>query len=253
VFIDERAVGALRGQELRQMRRRVSIIFQDPKSSLNPTMRVGDIIAEPMVIHDVGTSASRRARVIELLSRVGMDAQMASRYPHEFSGGQRQRISIARALALKPDFVICDEPTSALDVSIQADVIALLQQLKHDMGLTLLFISHNLGVVDMIADRVAVMYLGKIVEIGPASQVIRNPMHPYTKALLSAAPVADPEVQHTRSRIELRGSPPSAIDPPTGCSFHPRCPIAQDGCSKAVQSLQISPDRRLIACSVVAP
>ncbi len=229
--------------------RHATMIFQDPFGSLNPRMRVRDIIAEPLRVHQLCRSSDEeRHRVEWLLRKVGLTTDMAGRYPHEFSGGQRQRIGIARALALNPRFIVCDEPTSALDVSIQAEMIELLNALKRELGLTLLFISHALGVVEQVADRVAVMYLGRIVEIGTTAQVIGNPQHPYTQALINAAPIPDPAVQRTRPRVALNGAPASAINPPSGCVFHPRCPQRQVGCDRYIQQLTALPDTRQVAC-----
>ncbi len=214
---------------MRLKRRQMQIIFQDPFGSLNPRMSIGAIIAEPLHIHGVGDRDSRRRRVGELLELVGLSPDHARRYPHEFSGGQRQRIGIARALALEPGFIVCDEPVSALDVSIQAQIVTLMQDLQRRLGLTYLFISHNLGIVRQIADRVAVMYLGRIVEIGDAEALFAAPRHPYTKALLSAVPHPDPD--HKVDRLRLKGDPPSPFNPPTGCRFHTRCPFAEARCS----------------------
>jgi oligopeptide/dipeptide ABC transporter ATP-binding protein len=231
---------------MRMKRREMQIIFQDPFGSLNPRMSVGAIIAEPLVIHGVGDSGSRRRRVGELLELVGLSPDHAKRYPHEFSGGQRQRIGIARALALEPGFIVCDEPVSALDVSIQAQIINLMQDLQRRLGLTYLFISHNLGIVWQIADRVAVMYLGKIVEIGQAEVLFAAPRHPYTKALLSAVPHPDPD--HKVKRLRLMGDPPSPFDPPTGCRFHTRCPVAQPRCSAEEPVLRSFGSSQATAC-----
>ncbi len=221
---------------MRLKRREMQIIFQDPFGSLNPRMSVGAIIAEPLVIHGAGDRMSRRRRVGDLLALVGLSPDHARRYPHEFSGGQRQRIGIARALALEPGFIVCDEPVSALDVSIQAQIITLMQDLQRRLGLTYLFISHNLGIVRQIANRVAVMYLGKIVEIGEADALFAAPRHPYTKALLSAVPHPDPD--HKVERLRLQGDPPSPFSPPPGCRFHTRCPIAQERCSAIEPALR---------------
>ncbi len=223
-----RDLAQLSPDALRQHRRDLQIIFQDPFGSLNPRMSVGKIIAEPLVIHGVGDGRAREARVHELLRLVGLAPEHARRYPHEFSGGQRQRIGIARALALEPKFIVCDEPVSALDVSIQAQVINLMQDLQRRLGLTYLFISHNLAVVRQIANRVAVMYLGRIVETAATDELFANPQHPYTKALLSAVPVADPD--RPRNRTLLHGDVPSPLAPPSGCRFHTRCPIAEARC-----------------------
>jgi len=211
---------------LRGYRRKMQIIFQDPFGSLNPRMTVGDIIAEPLAVHGLADRSDRRGRAGELLERVGLSAGYVSRYPHEFSGGQRQRIGIARALAAQPEFIVCDEPVSALDVSIQAQILNLLADLQQELGLTYLFIAHNLAVVEHFADEVAVMYLGRIVEKAPADKLYANPTHPYTQALLSAVPVPDPTAKS--DRVKLPGETPSPISPPPGCAFHPRCPLTRE-------------------------
>lgn len=219
------------GNSLRQMRKQMQIIFQDPFASLNPRMTVGSIVSEPLQIHKMYPNKKERQQYVEdLLERVGLNPYFINRYPHEFSGGQRQRIGIARALALQPSFIVADEPISALDVSIQAQVVNLMQELQQELGLTYLFIAHDLSMVRHICDRVAVMYLGKIVELGPVDDVYDNPQHPYTQALLSAVPVPDPTVEESRQRIIIAGDLPSPANPPTGCNFNTRCPVAFDLC-----------------------
>ena len=223
VSFDGIELGKLKTNELRKMRRRMQIIFQDPYGSLDPRMTVGSIISEPIETHHLAEGAARKQRIADLLRIVGLDPNYVTRYPHEFSGGQRQRIGVARALAVEPEFIVCDEPISALDVSIQAQVLNLLTDLREQLGLTYLFIAHDLSVVKHISDRVAVMYLGKIVEIGPPDQMYAAPGHPYTRALLSAVPVPDPEAERKRKRVILTGDVPSPVNPPSGCRFHTRC------------------------------
>jgi oligopeptide transport system ATP-binding protein len=219
----------LKGKRLREQRKRMQMIFQDPYASLNSRMTVGDIIGEPLLVHRMGDKAGRKAKVRELLETVGINPNTLNRYPHEFSGGQRQRIGIARALAVEPNFIVCDEPISALDVSIRAQIINLLQQLQREFGLTYLFIAHDLSVVRHISDRVAVMYLGRVVELAENATLYEAPMHPYTQALLSAVPIPDPEAEERRRPVVLAGDVPSPVEPPSGCHFHTRCPAAREG------------------------
>ena len=238
ILFERRDITHLSQRELRPLRRRMQIIFQDPYSSLNPRMTVREIVGEAISIHRLAkTRADEEARVVQLLERVGLRPDAMSRYPHEFSGGQRQRIGIARALAVEPEFIVCDEPISALDVSIQAQIVNLLLELQETMGLAYLFVSHDLTIVQHVSRRVAVMYLGKIVEQATAERLYREPRHPYTRALLAAAPRPDPE--RKRVRLVLEGDVPSAIDPPSGCAFHPRCPRRVPGtCEREVPRLE---------------
>jgi oligopeptide transport system ATP-binding protein len=238
VVFDGQDLVQMKGRQLRAMRRQMQVIFQDPYSSLNPRMNCGNIVGEPLLVHKLTHSkAEYRERVAELLNVVGLNPYMADRFPHEFSGGQRQRIGIARALAVQPQFIVADEPVSALDVSIQAQVINLLQEIQDQFGLTFLFIAHDLAVVRHISNRVAVMYLGHIVEVADQDELYKNPLHPYTKALLSAVPIPDPMVEGTRERIILQGDVPSPLRPPPGCVFHTRCPVAIDDCHMAVPEI----------------
>ena len=231
VFFEGVDITKSKGEDLRKMRRRMQMIFQDPYASLNPRMTVGSIIGEPLEVHNIGSNKKeRQERVQELLKTVGLNPYFVNRYPHEFSGGQRQRIGVARALAVNPAFIVCDEPISALDVSIQAQIINLLEDLQDELGLTYLFIAHDLSVVRHISDRIAVMYLGKIVELADRDELYENPMHPYTQALLSAVPIPDPKIETQRKRIILEGDVPSPANPPKGCNFSTRCPRVMDIC-----------------------
>ena len=252
VYFDGKDVAKMSRKELKEMRRDMQFIFQDPQASLNPRMTIGEIVSEPMVIHNVGTKEERMQRVRELLDVVGLNPEHINRYPHEFSGGQRQRIGIARAFVLRPKLIICDEPVSALDVSIQAQVLNLLKDLQDHYGTAYLFIAHDLSVVQHISDRVGVMYLGKMVEISDWKTLYTEPHHPYTQSLLSAVPVPDPDVQKTRKRIILHGDPPSPIDPPSGCRFHTRCPIAKEICSKEQPELAEVAPGHFCACHCAA-
>lgn len=234
--------------EVRDVRRDLQMVFQDPYASLNPRMTVFDTLAEPLRVHRVCEPSEIPAKVAELMQHVGLAPRFMQKYPHEFSGGQRQRIAIARALALQPKVVIADEPVSALDVSIQAQILNLLSQLTKKMNLTLIFIAHDLSVVKHISDRIAVMYLGKIVELGRAVDVIERPLHPYTRALVSAIPTPNPDAERTRQRIVLPGDPPSPINPPVGCTFHPRCPYALEKCKAAVPPLIPAEADRTVRC-----
>ena len=241
----------MKGEPLRKMRAHMQPIFQDPFASLNPRMNVGDIIGEPLEVHNLAKGKELTDKVNDLLEKVGLAPEMAERYPHEFSGGQRQRIGIARALSASPSFIVCDEAVSALDVSIQGQIIKLLIKLREELNLTYLFISHDLSVVRHISDRVAVMYLGKIVEITTSDQIYSNPKHPYTISLLSAVPIPDPAVDRTRKRIMLKGDVPSPINPPSGCPFHTRCQMAVETCSSLDQKLRNMGEEHWVACDQV--
>ncbi len=249
VTFDGVDVGSLNAPELRKLRRRMQMVFQDPYSSLNPRQNVGNIVGEPMQIHGIASGKDMEKKVAELLDVVGLPAGAANRYPHEFSGGQRQRIGLARSLSLNPDLIVADEPVSALDVSIQAQMINLLEDLQKEFDLTYLFIAHDLAVVRHISDRIAVMYLGKIVEVASADRLYTDPAHPYTMALLSAVPIPDPEVERKRQRIILKGDLPSPVNPPSGCRFHTRCPFRQaERCDTEVPVLRPIDDGSLVAC-----
>jgi oligopeptide transport system ATP-binding protein len=248
IAFDGQDISTLRRRELRPLRRELQIVFQDPYASLNPRKRIGSIVGAPLEIHGVADRAERRRQVHELLEKVGLSPEHYNRYPHEFSGGQRQRIGVARALALRPKLVIADEPVSALDVSIQAQVINLLEDLQEDFDLTYVFIAHDLGVVRHVSDRIAVMYLGKIVEISPAEELYERPIMPYTEALLSAVPIPDPRESASRDRIVLKGDVPSPVNPPSGCRFHPRCRYATEICSQIEPPLTDYGNGHLAAC-----
>ena len=246
ISFDGQTVTGMPKRELTALRREMQIIFQDPYSSLNPRMRVGEIIGEPLVVHDLARGKEIREQVLTLMKKVGLSAEHFDRYPHEFSGGQRQRIGIARTLAVQPRLVVADEPVSALDLSIQAQIVNLLKDLQQELGLTYLFISHDLGVIEHVCDRVAVMYLGRIVEIADAEQLYQKPRHPYTEALLNAVPIPDPN--RVRQHQILSGEIPSPIDPPSGCHFHPRCPYVQEICRQEYPPLTVQTDGHQSAC-----
>ena len=249
VLFDGQELTGMSTRQMRVMRRQMQVIFQDPYSSLNPRMTAGNIIGEPLIVHGlVNSKEEYRERVAELLQNVGLNPYMADRFPHEFSGGQRQRIGVARALSVDPSFIVCDEPVSALDVSIQAQIVNLLEDLQEQFDLTYLFIAHDLSVVRHISNRVAVMYLGHIVEIADRNEIYQNPLHPYTRALLSAVPIPDPVIDAQRERILLSGEVPSPLNPPSGCVFHPRCPIAIDSCSNVTPELREVESGHWAAC-----
>ena len=251
VYYGDIDLTTLPSEEMRRMRRKMQMIFQDPYASLNPRMTVGEIVGEPLIVHNIAKNNEVQERVGRLLELVGLNSAYVNRYPHEFSGGQRQRIGVARALALQPELIVCDEPISALDVSIQAQVVNLLEDLQDQFDLTYLFIAHDLSMVRHISDRVGVMYLGKIVELASRNDVYANPLHPYTKALLSAVPVADPLIEEKRERIILQGDVPSPVNPPSGCHFRTRCPLAVDLCAqKEPEWREITPSH-WVACHLV--
>jgi len=253
VFFEGVNLAKLKKEQMRRMRRNMQLIFQDPFASLDPRMTAGEIVGEPIKVHNLAKGKDYREQVAELFRMVELEPAMMERYPHEFSGGQRQRIGIARALAVRPKFVVCDEPVSALDVSIQAQIITLLEKLREELGLTYLFIAHDLSVVRNISDRVAVMYLGKIVEITQSDELYANPLHPYTIALMSAVPIPDPKVDRTRKRIILKGDVPSPINPPVGCRFNPRCYMATDICRQKEPELrELTPgSEHWVSCHLV--
>jgi oligopeptide/dipeptide ABC transporter ATP-binding protein len=246
VHLDGQDVTAMPSKELKSLRSRMQIIFQDPYASLNPRMSVGQILGEALMLHGIGNRKDRGQRIADLLEKVGLPGNAAARFPHEFSGGQRQRIGIARALAVNPEFIVADEPVSALDVSIQAQIINLLQDLRKELGLSLLFIGHDLSVIEFLCDRVIVLYLGRVMEMGTAADLYARPRHPYTRALLDAAPVADPTVR--RERITLKGDLPSPVNPPSGCVFRTRCPYAIEACAQTVPQLETTGQGHSVAC-----
>jgi oligopeptide transport system ATP-binding protein len=251
VFFDGVNLTTLKGEDLRKMRRKMQMIFQDPYASLNPRMTVGEIISEPMLIHGLANNKEAYRRVEELLTLVGLSPAYANRYPHEFSGGQRQRIGVARALSLNPSLIVCDEPISALDVSIQAQVVNLLEDLQQQFNLTYLFIAHDLSMVRHISNRVAVMYLGIIVELAEREELYHRPLHPYTQALLSAVPIPDPVAEEKRRRIILQGDVPSPVNPPSGCRFRTRCPLAAEICAAQIPAFREVSPGHFVACHMV--
>ncbi|WP_108484843.1 ABC transporter ATP-binding protein [Oceaniglobus ichthyenteri] len=251
ISFDGTDITTLDATALKAMRQRMQIIFQDPYASLNPRRTVGEIVAKPLQIHKLASGSELKDRVVSILNRVGLNSSHLNRYPHQFSGGQRQRIGIARALIMNPKFVVCDEPVSALDVSIQAQIIELLDDLKQELGLTYLFISHDISVIGYVSDRIAVMYMGKIVEEGETSEVLENPMHPYTKALLSSVPHLEKSTTR-RDRIRLKGDLPSPINPPKGCKFHTRCPLAIDICRQKEPALELLNGTQSAACHLTS-
>jgi oligopeptide transport system ATP-binding protein len=251
VYFEDKDLATMKGEELRKMRRRMQMIFQDPYASLNPRMTVGEIIGEPLIVHGMSTQRESEEQVKELLKRVGLNPAYTNRYPHEFSGGQRQRIGVARALALQPALIVCDEPISALDVSIQAQVVNLLEDLQKEFNLTYLFIAHDLSMIRHISSRVAVMYLGIIVELTTRAELYANPLHPYTQALLSAVPIPDPLAEEKRQRIILQGDVPSPINPPSGCRFRTRCPLATKICAEVRPEFREVSAGHWVACHLV--
>jgi len=252
VYYEDTNLNLLKPEELRRFRMKMQIVFQDSYSSLNPRHKVGEIIAEPMTIHTKMSQREIRARIYELLNLVGLKPSHAARFPHEFSGGQRQRINIARTLALSPSFIVCDEPISALDVSIQAQVVNLLRDLQKQLGITYLFIAHDLSMVKYISDRIAVMYLGNIMELASSEMLFADPLHPYTQSLISAIPIPDPQRERKRKALVLEGEVPSPVNPPSGCVFHTRCPVADDLCSSAKPDYRELKPRHYVACHYAA-
>jgi oligopeptide transport system ATP-binding protein len=251
IYFDGVPLSTVKNKPLRQMRRRMQMVFQDPYASLNPRLTAGEIVGEPLEIHAQASGAEKQKRVAELFDLVGLSREFITRYPHEFSGGQRQRIGLARALALKPDLIVCDEPIAALDVSIQAQIVNLMQELQKELNLTYLFIAHDLSMIKHISDRVLVMYVGKIMELAEREVLYESPLHPYTKALLSAVPIADPILERQRKRIILSGDLPSPAQPPAGCRFHTRCQLAEEKCRLSEPLLREVQAGHLVACHLV--